>query len=103
MYHANGKRRVIEQVAVGVGGGRAVGSRDAGAAGDPFEGLREGVRVDRSAFGVGERRRIVDADRVVFGGLEGRQPRQNCRAHSERAPCRGDTSIATTTTGRERA
>jgi hypothetical protein len=45
-------------------------SRDAGAAGDSLEGLRDGVGVDRSAFGVGEHPSgMVDADGVVFGGF----------------------------------
>ena len=72
MYHANGKQRGDEQGAVGVAEVVQSDHGDAGAAGDPFEGLREGVRVDRSAFGVGEHPAgIVDADRVVFGSLEG--------------------------------
>jgi hypothetical protein len=43
----------------------------ASAAGDAFEGLGEGVGVDRSAYRVGEHpARVVDADGCVLGGLK---------------------------------
>ena len=47
--------------------------RDAGTSGDPLEGLGDGVRVDRLAFGasVNTQSGVVDADGVVLGGLVG--------------------------------
>ena len=61
-----------EQGAVGVAEVVQSDHGDAGAADDPLEGLGEGVGVDLSAVGVGEHPSgIIDADGVVFGGLEG--------------------------------
>jgi len=60
-----------QQGAVGVAQVVEADDRYAGAAGDPLEGLGEGVGVDRLAVAVGEHPcGVVDADRGELGGPE---------------------------------
>jgi hypothetical protein len=69
---------------------------DAGAAGDPLEGLREGVGVDGLSVAVGEHPSvIVDPDGGELGGLQGLPPGQ----HGERRVVEVDVASATPASG----